>query len=214
MKRTILALGTMALALALAGGAWAGKRYVITSSRQLKPHVLTLKNLSKRTVKRLHGAKGKMGATGAPGPKGDKGDTGQTGAPGLANVQADEPYGQDVDPSPNVAQSNSSVAAGGTQTVWVACPAGKTAIGGGFRIGDGGAGSSESDSPTQPDTAMRVIASEQSYYDASTGKLNLAAAPQVTSYGSYLPNAWAVTVHNDGASAGYARASVICAKVG
>jgi hypothetical protein len=82
MKRTILALGTIALALTIAGGAWAGKRYVITSSRQVKPGALTLKNLSKGTVKRLHGAKGKNGARGPRGPKGDQGPPGQKGDPG------------------------------------------------------------------------------------------------------------------------------------
>jgi Collagen triple helix repeat (20 copies) len=99
MKRTILALGTIALALALAGGAWAGKRYVITSSRQVKPGVLTLRNLSKGAVKHLHGAKGKRGATGpqgpkgdtgAPGPKGDSGPQGPQGVQGsLVNYEVD-----------------------------------------------------------------------------------------------------------------------------
>jgi hypothetical protein len=46
MKRTIIALGAIAFALALAGGAWAGKRYVITTSAQVKPHSLSYNNLS------------------------------------------------------------------------------------------------------------------------------------------------------------------------
>jgi len=82
MKRTILALGTIALALALAGGAWAGKQYMITSSRQVKPGALTLRNLSKGAVRHLHGAKGKRGATGPRGPKGDTGAPGQKGDKG------------------------------------------------------------------------------------------------------------------------------------
>ena len=41
MNRTVLALGAIAVALALAGGAWAGKRYVITSGSQVKLGSLT-----------------------------------------------------------------------------------------------------------------------------------------------------------------------------
>jgi hypothetical protein len=93
MKRTILALGTIALALAIAGGAWAGKRYVITSSRQVKNGALTLKDLSKGTVKRLHGARGKRGATGPKGDAGAQGPKGDTGAQGpqgsLVNYEVD-----------------------------------------------------------------------------------------------------------------------------
>jgi hypothetical protein len=97
MKRTIIALGAIALALALAGGAWAGKKYVITSSHQVKPgvltganiknHSLTLGDLSTGTALRLRGDRGPKGNTG---PKGDtgaqgpKGDTGATGATGPA----------------------------------------------------------------------------------------------------------------------------------
>jgi hypothetical protein len=93
MKRTILALGVIALALALTGGAWAGKRYLITSSSQVKPgsltgadiknHSLTLKDISS-------GAKGSFeppvvqGQRGPAGPRGPKGATGATGPTGQA----------------------------------------------------------------------------------------------------------------------------------
>ena len=143
------------------------------------------------------------GATGAQGP---------AGSPGLASVQADEPYGQDVDPNANVTQSDGAIAAGTTAVVWVACPSGKTAIGGGFRIGNGqSADAAESDSTaaTYSGSDVQVLASESTY--ETGGKLSLASAPQVTSYGSYLPNAWAVTVHNGGTATAYARSNVICA---
>lgn len=139
---------------------------------------------------------------------------GTPGAPGLAHLQADEPYGADVDPNANVTQSDGTVPAGQTAVVWAACPAGKTAIGGGFRIGNGtSADAAESDStgPAYSGSDVQVLASESSY--ETGGKLSLAAAPQVTSYGSYLPNAWAVTVHNSGTSPANARANVICATV-
>lgn len=103
MKRTVLALGVIALALALATGAWAGKKYVITSSSQVKPgsltganirnHSLTLKDLSRGTVGAFmppgsqgstgpRGPRGPKGATGATGPAGPKGDTGLQGSKG------------------------------------------------------------------------------------------------------------------------------------
>ena len=93
MKRTILALGAIAIALALAGGAWAGKKYIITSSSQVKPgsltgvniknHSLTLKDFSQGAV----GAFVPPGGTGARGPRGLKGDTGATGPQGLQGLQ-------------------------------------------------------------------------------------------------------------------------------
>jgi hypothetical protein len=103
MKRTILALGTIALVLAIAGGAWAGKRYVITSSSQVKNgsltgadiqnHSLNLADLGNGTMHTLEskgprgpkgdtGLQGPKGDTGPQGDKGDKGDTGPQGPPG------------------------------------------------------------------------------------------------------------------------------------
>jgi hypothetical protein len=95
MKRTILALGAIALALALAGGAWAGKRYLITSSSQVKPGSLTGENVknhslglnefstnAKDGLKGARGRRGPQGATGAAGPQGPKGDKGDTGPQG------------------------------------------------------------------------------------------------------------------------------------
>jgi hypothetical protein len=111
MKRSILALGALALALALAGGAWAGSKYVITSSHQVKPgvltgrniksHSLTFGNLSSGARAHLRGARGPAGpagpagapgATGSQGPKGDmgpqgpQGPAGQDGASGFAGA--------------------------------------------------------------------------------------------------------------------------------
>jgi hypothetical protein len=82
MKRTIIALGAIALALALAGGAWAGKHYIITSSAQVKNGSLSAKDLSKKARKSLKGNRGPRGATGAQGAQGPKGDTGPQGPPG------------------------------------------------------------------------------------------------------------------------------------
>lgn len=148
-------------------------------------------------------AGGAPGATGAAGPQ---------GTPGLSNLQADEPYGQDSDPNANITQSSGLVPAGQTAVVWAACPSGKTAISGGFRIGNTAA---ESDTSQATNTAddEQVIASEATYYNSTAKSLDLSSAPQATSYGSYVPNAWAVTVHNDGTSDQRARVQVICATV-
>lgn len=86
MKRSILALGALALTLALAGGAWAGSKFMITSSRQVKPGVLTganIKNHSLSFSDLSGGAESRLrGAQGPQGPAGPRGDTGATGAQG------------------------------------------------------------------------------------------------------------------------------------
>jgi hypothetical protein len=91
MKRTIIALGALALALGLAGGAWAGKKYLITSSSQVRPgsltgdniknHSLTLNDLSQGAQHALQGEQG------AVGPQGPQGDTGAQGPKGGAGAQ-------------------------------------------------------------------------------------------------------------------------------
>ena len=87
MKRTIVALGAIALALALAGGAWAGKKYIITSSSQIKPHSISYGNLSGGAQQRLRGSTGPKGDTGATGPQGQQGLQGVAGAQGVAGPQ-------------------------------------------------------------------------------------------------------------------------------
>ena len=61
---------TLALVFAMTGGAYAAKRYVITSTKQISPTVL----------KRLAGKGGPAGANGAQGPAGAAGAKGENGA--------------------------------------------------------------------------------------------------------------------------------------
>jgi hypothetical protein len=106
LKGTLLALGTIALALALAGGAWAGKRYIVTSSSQvkngsltgadIKNHSLAFGDLARGTAHQLElaarqhgisvqgvgGPRGPKGNTGPQGPKGDQGPQGNKGDKG------------------------------------------------------------------------------------------------------------------------------------
>lgn len=67
-------IAVAALIFAMAGGAWAAQKYVITSKSQIKPSVL----------KQLKGEAGPGGPQGQPGANGAKGDTGSPGAPGTS----------------------------------------------------------------------------------------------------------------------------------
>jgi hypothetical protein len=66
---------TLALVFAMSGGAYAAKKYVITSTKQIKPSVLA-------QLKGKAGANGANGATGPAGPQGSVGSAGKEGTPG------------------------------------------------------------------------------------------------------------------------------------
>jgi hypothetical protein len=76
-------ISIVALVFAMAGGAYAAKKYVITSTSQIKPSVL--KSLQgKPGPAGAAGAKGDTGAAGAAGSKGDAGGQGNAGANGTS----------------------------------------------------------------------------------------------------------------------------------
>jgi hypothetical protein len=89
MKRTILALGTIALALAVTSGAWAAQKYIITSWNQVQPgtlrganihdHTLGLNKLSRKAQSELQGPQGPAGPSGPSGPAGPSGPRGDSG---------------------------------------------------------------------------------------------------------------------------------------
>jgi hypothetical protein len=75
---------TLALVLAMGGGALAATHYLITSTKQISPHVL-------RQLRGHRGPQGRTGKQGPPGkpggPRGRRGPEGPAGPPGLVGVQ-------------------------------------------------------------------------------------------------------------------------------
>jgi hypothetical protein len=87
---------TLALVFAMTGGAFAAGKYLITSTKQIKPSVLaSLKGAAGKTGPAgATGPAGPAGPVGAPGPKGENGASGTNGTDGesvtIAAVAASE----------------------------------------------------------------------------------------------------------------------------
>jgi hypothetical protein len=114
---------TMALFFAISGGAYAASKYLITSTKQISPKVLT-------SLKGKAGPAGKNGANGANGPAGPQGPAGANGANGAPG----EPGASVV--STELKKGNFTCKEGGAEftvgsTTTHACN-GKSAKGGGF----------------------------------------------------------------------------------
>jgi hypothetical protein len=79
---------TIALVLAMSGGAYAASKYVISSTKQINPKVL--KSLVGKTgANGAQGPAGAAGPAGTPGAKGETGAVGPAGAPGEKGAQGE-----------------------------------------------------------------------------------------------------------------------------
>ena len=133
-----MVVACLALFVASTGTSIAAGHYLITSTKQIKPSVLS----------KLKGARGPSGqsVTGLTGPQGPKGDTGATGATGAQGAQG--PKGDTGAAGHNGATQvavysvASTLAASSTSgaTAEVSCPAGTVATGGGAGYNASGSG--------------------------------------------------------------------------
>ena len=96
MKKGITLIAVLVGVLAVTSGAFAAKRYLITSSSQIKAGAVSLSDLSPAARKALRGVNGNSGTAGPQGPKGDagphgaQGSAGPQGTPGQSGAKGDK----------------------------------------------------------------------------------------------------------------------------
>jgi hypothetical protein len=122
---------TLALVFSMSGGALAAKHYLINSTGQINPKVL----------KKLKGTPGRIGASGATGAIGSSGATGAPGAAGKEGAPGKEgAKGEQGSPGVSgyeVVEGNVAKGSGSGFNLAISiakCPAGKSILGGGFKV--------------------------------------------------------------------------------
>lgn len=132
-----MVVACLALFISLTGTGIAASHYLITSTKQISPKVL----------KALHGARGKTGARGPAGAQGTAGAQGATGAQGPAGAQGPQgPQGLQGNTGAtgltgyNVVENTTTSTGAGLFHGFATCPAGQTAIAGGYEFDAVGAG--------------------------------------------------------------------------
>jgi hypothetical protein len=123
---------TLALVFSMSGGALAAKHYLINSTKQIKPSVLSALN-GHNGKTGAKGAAGPAGASGAPGAKGEKGERGATGASGLQGVP-----GANAATHVVVRYAEAFTESHNTGEALAYCNAGERATGGGVWLVSGG----------------------------------------------------------------------------
>ena len=118
LKKTAVVISVLA-ALLLASGAIAAKKYLITSSAQIKPGAISLASLSRAAKAGLAGHPGANGQAGPAGPQGPKGDTGATGPAGPAGPKGSDGKDGKSAPAPEYGVADVLVSRGGhPATTW------------------------------------------------------------------------------------------------
>ena len=111
---------TLALVFAMTGGAYAAKHYIITSTKQISPKVLT-------ALKGKAGSAGKDGLNGkdgAPGAQGVEGKTGSQGIPGVEGKTGSQGIPGVAGPEGVCSTAGCKLPSGVTETgVWSGRPA-------------------------------------------------------------------------------------------
>lgn len=159
-----------------------------------------------------NGADGKDGATGAQGPagaagpagaQGPAGKAGADGKDGVSGLESDGPYPG----ATALADGDNSEALwvgdeGATlQRSWVQCPAGKSAVGGGFSRADEGAAAFR---------GIQVVTSQPAQF---ANGAEVYQPIEGDADGSFVPNAWLVEGFNNGTTDLIIRPHVVCATV-
>jgi hypothetical protein len=148
LKKGITLIAVLVGVLAVTSGAFAAKRYLITSSSQIKAGAVSLSDLSPAARKALRSVNGNGGAAGPQGPQGTAGQQGPQGNAGpggaLGKDGKDGVSGYEVrtwryskdDTNTDAGPGYPGVGSGAIATV--ACSPGKVALGGGYRFTDNG----------------------------------------------------------------------------
>ena len=84
LKKGITSIAVLVEVLAVTSGAFAAKRYLITSSSQIKAGAVSLSDLSPAARKALRGVNGNTATAAPQGPQGPQGAQGAKGAQGPA----------------------------------------------------------------------------------------------------------------------------------
>jgi hypothetical protein len=113
---------TLALVFAMSGGAYAASKFLITSTKQIKPSVLA-------QLKGKAGANGASGATGPAGPAGPLGAAGPQGPAGAAGAKGDTGPAGPAGPQGEKGVAGAKGAAGSPWTAGGTLPSGAAETG-------------------------------------------------------------------------------------